>query len=180
MDCLNARARRPKKGTEYLGLLVPALRESRLVAPFRFSDRIANATAISKNLSIHPDHLSSGRDQVIHAIRQCLEGRPHIDIKETVHGLFTRELVDIRQSGFGYGDFLLWCRFEITTLETGLFWFDCAFPDEEDEDSEDEDEDTPDEQVLQWDADEVSPVWWCFERKNHASLNFGCFRSIIS
>jgi hypothetical protein len=94
--------------------------------------------------------------------------RPHNDIRDAVRGLFVRNMVDVRFSGVGYGDFMLWCRFELTPLDPVVFWKYCMFPLEE-LPSDDEEEEDDDAESVDWDVDEVRAL------HAHYILYFLCF-----
>lgn len=143
--------------TGYLAHTLNNLFDSRLTMPRRFCVGITQATAQfhgrpKKGLPAD----DSERGQLLHAVDVALHGRPSDDVRDAVRGLFLRELVDIRSSGVGYGDFLLWCRFEVTPLDPILFWKHFLFPCEEDDSDEEDDEEDAD--AVNWDVDEVSLV----------------------
>jgi hypothetical protein len=95
---------------------------------------------------------------LMNAVAIALEARPHNDIKDAVRGLFIQNMVDVRFSGIGYGDFMLWCRFEVTPLDPVMFWKYCMFPLEE-LPSDDEEEEDDDAESVDWDVDEVRVLY---------------------
>lgn len=44
------------------------------------------------------------------------------DVRDVVRGLFVRGMVDIRMTGLGHGDFLVWAGYEIDPFDPALFW----------------------------------------------------------
>jgi hypothetical protein len=139
--------------TGYLAHAHKDLFDLRLSAPLRFTEGITKATAKFQSLPNATFTHESTRNQLLHAVKIAVEGRPDNDIRDVVRGLFIRNLVDVRTSGVGYGDFMLWCRFEVTPLDPILYWKYCMYPLEE-MDSDDED-DEDDAESVDWDVDEV-------------------------
>lgn len=139
--------------TGYLAHVHKDLFDLRLSAPLRFTEGITKATAKFQSLPNATFTHESTRNQLLHAVKIAVEGRPDNDIRDVVRGLFIRNLVDVRTSGVGYGDFMLWCRFEVTPLDPILYWKYCMYPLEE-MDSDDED-DEDDAESVDWDVDEV-------------------------
>lgn len=44
------------------------------------------------------------------------------EVLKTVRSLFVRDMVDIRLSRMGYGDFVVWCEFELNMDDPIMFW----------------------------------------------------------
>jgi hypothetical protein len=117
----------------YLGLEMQGEEgnEMRLANPLRYASCILKATALAKKQASFKQptcKLQLDRVQcraLAAAMHQTLENH-HLpdDVREAVRALFIRNLVDLRITGFGYGDFLLWCgyTYEISPLEPALFW----------------------------------------------------------
>ena len=120
----------------------------RITEPFRFADCVTEAT--QRYQQSHGDWTRSGT--VSDAIVNLLNGPPPSEVVDVIRGLFLRELVDKRESGLGYGDFLLWSRSEVTPLDATLYWHDCAYPSSDEEESDEDEAD--DEESLDWDRDE--------------------------
>jgi hypothetical protein len=107
----------------YQGKLLPHAAETRLASPLRYFNCITKATEIARSRAKRPSPES--RDCLEQAVEVACNGRPPEDIRRVVRTLFLRELVDVREAGLGYGDFLVWCRFEseVTPYEPLLFWY---------------------------------------------------------
>jgi hypothetical protein len=147
--------------TFYLGHAQMELFESRLSAPLRFTAGISEATDKFQRFPKATATHTNDRDQLMHAAEIAVNSRPHNDIRDAVRGLFIRNMVDVRFSGVGYGDFMLWCRFEVTPLDPVLFWKYCMYPLEEMPSDEEEDEDD-DAESVDWDVDEVSALLFAY------------------
>lgn len=95
----------------------------RLCSSQRFSDQIENATEYNTKLLKKPKlpSNSSIQQKLTAEIDFLRLGRPPCNVQRVVKALFARDLVNVRLSRMGYGDFLLWCRFEVT-LEDPLMY----------------------------------------------------------
>jgi hypothetical protein len=143
-----------EQNTGYVAHGQKELFESRLSSPLRFTAGISEATAKFQSLPKATVAHTNSHDQLMNAVEIALEARPHNDMRDAVRGLFIRNMVDVRFSGIGYGDFMLWCRFEITPLDPVIFWKYCMYPLEE-LPSDDEEEEDDDAESVDWDVDEV-------------------------
>jgi hypothetical protein len=99
-----------------------------LIAPLRYANHCLDT----------PAKMARGKSPIPEAILRKHEMGPYLslwqefyfifdeeprrDVLEAVRGLFLRNLVDVRESCVGYGDFLVWCEYEITPLDPILFW----------------------------------------------------------
>lgn len=91
-----------------------------LITPGRYSDCVANATDRWKRIAQLRRRVQvGGRDALACALDVV---RPD-DVREVIRSLFIRDMVNIRQAGLGYGDFLLWCGYEVHPLDPVLFWY---------------------------------------------------------
>ena len=160
--------------------------------PLRYAECITNSTLNMMEKRLHrlqnklqpQDSMEFTR----YAFLEIFHGRPKQDVLDAVRGLFLRNLVDIRVSAVGYGDFLVLCDYEITPLDPMLDWYvsglaslsywddgsssvffcftrlrtEYAYPDEEgSDDDDDDDEESLDEgdRPANWVADEVCLDW---------------------
>jgi hypothetical protein len=146
------------QNTGYLAHGQKELFESRLSSPLRLATGISEATAKFQSLPKATLAHTNSHEQLMNAVAIALEARPHNDIRDAVRGLFIQNMVDVRFSGIGYGDFMLWCRFEITPLDPVIFWKYCMFPLEE-LPSDDEEEEDDDAESVDWDVDEVRVLY---------------------
>ena len=117
----------------------------RLIHPFRYSASITDATqcflrrqklqqevqAIDK--TSHYCHLQKIATKVTKEV-------PIQDVVDLVRSLFVRDLVDVRQCGCGYGDFLVWCGLETLPLDPLLFSAPCNYPEVNEQEVWDQDE----------------------------------------
>jgi hypothetical protein len=104
------------------------LQAIRLIAPLRYAncvtdstarilDRLAKRNALVPSLGeLHPSAV------LLQNFDWFFEQGPPKEVVTAVQGLFLGNLVDVRHSGLGYGDFLLFCRGEISPLDPLLFW----------------------------------------------------------
>jgi hypothetical protein len=119
---------------EYLGLEMHGGEENemRLANPLRYASCILKPTALAKQQTSFKSSSCKVRLDLVQckelaaAMQQTLNSRrlPD-DARKAVRGLFIRNLVDLRITGFGYGDFVRWCgyTYEISPLEPALFWY---------------------------------------------------------
>jgi len=103
------------------------LKNSRLSVPFRYAACISNSTKLKRDFIVEHQSLIDTSDmdpvdRLLHEFRLSFRKEPPADVRNVVRGLFLRNLVDVRSLGFGYGDFLLWCRFDISPLDPLLYW----------------------------------------------------------
>ena len=103
------------------------LKNSRLSVPFRYAACISNSTKLKCAFIVEQRSLVDTSDmdpvdRLLHEFRLSFRKEPPADVRNVVRGLFLRNLVDVRSLGFGYGDFLLWCRFDISPLDPLLYW----------------------------------------------------------
>jgi hypothetical protein len=148
-----------EQNTGYLAHGQKELFESRLSTPLRFTTGISEATDKFQSLPKATVTHTNSHDQLMNAVDIALKARPPNDIRDAVRGLFVRNLVDVRFSGVGYGDFMLWCRFEVTPLDPVLFWKYCMYPLEELDSDDEEDDDEEDSESVDWDVDEVRTLY---------------------
>ena len=95
--------------------------------PLRYVEGITNSTATlmekrkhRRQHNIKPkESMGFMRDEFV----EVFNHRPKQDVLDAVRGLFLRNLVDIRVSAVGYGDFLVLCDYEVTPLDTMLDWY---------------------------------------------------------
>lgn len=146
-------------GTGYVAHGQKELFEARLSVPLRFTTGISEATEKFRSLPKATFIHTNSHDQLMIAVEIALEARPHNDIRDAVRGLFVRNMVDVRFSGIGYGDFMLWCRFEVTPLDPVMFWKYCMYPLEELPSDDEEEDDDEDEESVDWDVDEVRSLF---------------------
>jgi hypothetical protein len=156
--------------------------------PLRYTEGIVNSTAIMMKKKLHRRQYKLQPRGSMGFMRddfnEIFHRRPKQDVLDAVRGLFLRNLVDIRVSAVGYGDFLVLCDYEITPLDPMLDWYvsclvqrhrtclyiflslstfffklkrtEFAYPDEEGSDDEDEDESIEEgERIANWVKDEV-------------------------
>jgi hypothetical protein len=147
--------------TFYLAHAQMELFESRLSSPLRFTAGISEATSKFQSFPKATISHTNEFDQFMNTVAIAVNARPHNDIRDAVRGLFVRNMVDVRFSGLGYGDFMLWCRFEVTPLDPVLFWKYCMYPLEELPSDDEEDDDDEDEESVDWDVDEVRALLLC-------------------
>lgn len=135
--------------TQYTGLRSSKLTvsENRLASPFRFADCIDGKSLIDNvNEKI--------QDSLFLSIDRFFGGNCHPDIKDVVRGLFVKQVVDVREVGFGYGDFLVWCGYEVIP-DPVLYSELSAFPAKHHYESDSDDESTSeeDDSYYDWDYD---------------------------
>ena len=96
-----------------------------LINPFRYAAMIGSAAqSLSRPLN-QIDATSSlpPEEQVLLKRFAATFCRPTSEtIRTAIRGLFLKNLVDVRALGFGYGDCLQMCRFDMTPLDPLLFW----------------------------------------------------------
>jgi hypothetical protein len=101
----------------------------RLISPLRYANCITTSTAVMLEQRAHRNTLRLEAEVMgpIHSIHQeflvFFEQQPRLNVLEAVRGLFLRNLVDVRISCLGYGDFLVWCQYDISPLDPVLFWY---------------------------------------------------------
>lgn len=88
--------------TNYLGQL-QFFRGRSLMSPLRYCNRITDPIR---------------RQKIPHD-----EFKPPIAILDAVRGLFVKNLVDVEHAGLAYGDFVLWCGYDVLPLDPFLFWY---------------------------------------------------------
>ena len=84
-----------------------------------------------------------------------MSGCPPDEIRDAVRKIFVRDLVHLHDTWFGYGDFLVWCGFEVDPLDPVLHCHEFNYHIDDDEDDESEDDDDESEEQSRWDVDEV-------------------------
>ncbi|GAX28014.1 hypothetical protein FisN_16Lh283 [Fistulifera solaris] len=76
-------------------------------------------------------------------------------VLKTVRSLFVRDMVDVRLSRMGYGDFVVWCGFPLNIDDPIMFWHEYQYPvEDEDEDNSAGSEDDSDAEFDPWIDDE--------------------------
>lgn len=114
--------------TGYIGGSIANSGGKNLIEPTRFADAVTkaaeNVREVSDNLSAVPPDAT-----IEDVVRQVLVSAPHRDVHDVIKGLFLRDLVDIEVAGFGYGDYLIWCRLPISPLDPLLYVHSLNFPD---------------------------------------------------
>lgn len=94
-------------------------REFTLQNPLCFANCILNATSekqASSELSML-DPSASSRGKLKRMLAQ-----PPRDVLEVVRGLFLHDLANPLHTGFGYGEFLLWCGYQVKPFDGMIFW----------------------------------------------------------
>ena len=96
-----------------------------IIDPLRYADAISNASTNSFNTECsrktNSDILDAG------LISSYID-QPSQDAQDVVKALFIRDLVDLRISGFGWGDFSVWFRLPISPSEPHIFLVHRNFP----------------------------------------------------
>lgn len=114
------------ENARYFGLNCPTLRDIRLISPLRYADSITDAMGRKRvrfaGRSAAPLEVDPSTSFLLEKFESQFEQEPPNDVLTAVQGLYLRNLVDVRYAGLGYGDFLMWCRYEITPLDPILFW----------------------------------------------------------
>eukprot|EP00977_Amphora_coffeiformis_P005556 scaffold1170_cov174-Amphora_coffeaeformis.AAC.40 len=125
-------------------------------SPFRFADNVRQAATIRAQRSFPTRDCHSVREKVLNQCRQIVLGRPPDEIRDVVRKIFLRDMVHLQDTWFGYGDFLIWCRFEVDPLDPVLLCneFNYHIDDDESDDEESDDEDDESEEESKWDVDE--------------------------
>ena len=129
-----------------------------VIDPLRYADAVADAAS---NALLDPS-----RKRVLNEIgeqrtvEQLIGFQPPRDAQDVVRGLFMRDLVDLKVSGCGYGDFLSWCHLPFSP-EPLLFDYVSNFPSMSREDAD------GGRRNEHWVIDEVSFV--CCQRGTWAS-----------
>ena len=77
-----------------------------MIDPYRYANAISNAFA---NPHLGPSRRSSRttNDGTLNDMK-VMEQRPTQEVQDVVRALFLRDLIDIRASGFGWGDWCIW------------------------------------------------------------------------
>ena len=95
--------------------------------PLRYTECITNSTANMMEKRLHRQQYQLQPKGTMGFMRDdffdIFHRRPKQDVLDAVRGLFLRNLVDIRVSAVGYGDFLVLCDFAITPLDPMLDWY---------------------------------------------------------
>ena len=88
--------------------------------PLRYADCVQSTWIQGQR----PDKLKDGNKRRLQAenVFDSLFGTSPEDVRLAVRGLFLKNIVSIRETELGFGDFLLWCRYEVTPLDPLLFW----------------------------------------------------------
>lgn len=103
-------------------------KKMRQVYPMRYASRISAATALA-NRTFDTQRTLQLLDRIqcpelARAVEQEYRSRrlPD-DVRKAVRALFLRFNLDVREIGFGFGDFLVWCGYnhEISPLDPLLF-----------------------------------------------------------
>jgi hypothetical protein len=90
-----------------------------IICPGRYLNCVANATERWKRIEESGRVMELGGKDAVACVLDV--SRPD-DVRGVVRALFVRNMVDARQSGLGYGDFLIWCGYEVNPLDPVLFW----------------------------------------------------------
>jgi hypothetical protein len=90
-----------------------------LISPGRYLNCVADATERWKRREESRRVMELGGKDAIACVLDV--SRPD-DVREVVRALFVRNMVDTRQSGLGYGDFLIWCGYDVNPLDPVIFW----------------------------------------------------------
>jgi hypothetical protein len=110
----------------YMGVTKEALRRQRLCSPLRFAHRIENSTNAKRALRIKAEGLMEANlNDVVRFKKQfdfLFDCPPPNEVISIVRGLFLKNIVDLCYLGMGYGDFLVWCRCDVSALDPILFW----------------------------------------------------------
>ena len=97
-----------------------------IIDPLRYADAISNA---STNTSFNPDcSRKKSSDLVNPELISSYIDQPSQDVQDVVKALFVRDIVDLRISGFGWGDFSVWFRLPISPCEPHIFLVHKNFP----------------------------------------------------
>lgn len=127
-------------------------------SPFRFADTIRQAATLRAQRSFPTRSDHSPRENALNQCRQIVFGRPPDEIREVVRKIFVRDMVHLQETWFGYGDFLIWCRYEVDPLDPVLLCHEFNYhidDDDSDDDDDDSDDDDESEEETKWDVDEV-------------------------
>ena len=130
-------------------------------SPFRFANNVRQAATIRAQRSFPPRASHSPREKILNQCRQIVSGRPPDEIRDVVRKIFIRDMVHLQETRFGYGDFLIWCRFDVNPLDPALFCneFNHQIDYQDSDDDDTDDEDDASEEEFKWDVDEVSGQW---------------------
>jgi len=94
-----------------------------LIHPFRFAERIGNSTLRQQESLKDTESIALGTPGILlKHFKLSFSNEPPDDIRTAIRGFFLKNLIDVRAVGFGYGDCMLWCRFDISPLDPILFW----------------------------------------------------------
>jgi hypothetical protein len=77
-------------------------------------------------------------------------------MRVVVRNFFACDVVHLQDSWVGYGDFLVWCRYDVDALDPVLAGHEFNY--HVDDDDEEEDEDDEEEEDSRWDKDETGKV----------------------
>jgi hypothetical protein len=127
----------------------------RLSTPFRFADCVKDASQRQREAHFPATDFASRRDALLYRCKQILYGRPPEEMRVIVRNFFVCDLVHLQDSCVGYGDFLLWCRYEVDALDPVLATHEFNYHVDDDEE---EDEDDEEEEDSPWDEDETGKV----------------------
>lgn len=104
------------------------LGDTSLISPTRYADSIMFATKhhvqsqqLERGRTRRTDGEELSMKQILEKVNSLLLGRPEHDVQDVVRSLFVLDLVDIRVSGCGYGDFLVWCGIPVHALDPAVF-----------------------------------------------------------
>lgn len=126
-----------------------------LSAPFRFSDIIQKAVTLNAQRRFPQQRDNqSAQEVLLNQCRQVLYGRPPDEIRFVVRQLFVSDMVHIQYAWMGYGDFLVWCRYQVNPLDPVLFCHEFNYH-IDDSSSSDDDSDDDESEETEWDVDEV-------------------------
>jgi hypothetical protein len=91
-----------------------------IICPGRYLNCVADATERWERREESRRVMALGGKDAIACVLDV--SRPD-DVREVVRAFFLRTMVVVRQSGLGYGDFLIWCGYDVNPLDPVLFWY---------------------------------------------------------